>query len=313
MKKLILLFITLITFSENRYISNENMKKIKIYNNKTERKDKKVVKQVEKVYEILNVQNIVENEILKLDGTFDVKIKKVGDKYILHGEKNNISKFKYTVYSIDKIKKQIIIKMNVVDTSISLFDRLGLDLKLEENKSDNLIGKFLDNKLSLSNLLNLGGSKLGIDLEALKQSGDIYIKSFPSITVLDNSEGEIRITDELFFKASEKKLQSSEAGLIFKIKPRIITKGYKEYVELEIYSEISSFKSEKVRSKNILNTKVLVKNKSNTFISSVGRESKSLNISSPSIPIFSTLFRKKNKNKEKRNIYVEIEVEILNE
>ncbi|CAM3193101.1 hypothetical protein [Streptobacillus ratti] len=312
MKKLFLFF-TLLTFSENRYISNENMKKIKLYNEKKVERKNKVVKQAEEVYEILKIQNISENEILKLDGTFDVKIKKVGEKYILSGEKKNISKLKLMIYSIDKIKKQVIIKMNVIDTSISLFDRFGLNLKLEENKNDDLVAKFLENKLSLSNLLNLGGSKLGLDVEALKQSGDMYIKSFPSIMVLDNSEGEIRITDELFFKASEKKIQSSEAGLIFKIKPRIITKGYKEFVELEIYSEMSSFKSEKVRSKNILNTKVLLKNRSNTFISTVGRESKSINVSSPSIPIFSTLFRKKSKNKEKRNIYVEVEVEILNE
>ncbi|ACZ00731.1 type II secretion pathway component PulD-like protein [Streptobacillus moniliformis] len=312
MKKL-LIFLTLLTFSDNKYISNENMKKIKIYNEKKVEIKNKEVKKVEEVYEILKIQNIPENEILKLDGSFGVKIRKVGDKYILSGEKKNISKLKHIIYSIDKIKKQIIIKMNVIDTSISFFDRFGLNLKLEENKNDGLVAKFLENKLSLSNLLNLGGAKLGLDIEALKQSGDMYIKSFPSIMVLDNSEGEMRITDELSFKVSEKKVQTSEAGLIFKIKPRIVTKGYKEFVELEIYSEISSFKSEKVRSKNILNTKVLLKDKTSTFISGVGRESKSINISNPSIPIFSTLFRKKSKNKEKRNIYVEVEVEILNE
>lgn len=322
MRKIIILLFSILAFSEKKYIAEENMKKIRFYQeNKTENKSntnnkaevKVEKKKKEDEYEIISIQHIDESEILKLNNMYNVEIKKVGDKYIFIGRAENIKKVKDIVYNIDRIKRQVIVKMNIIDTSLSLFDRLGFNVRIEENKGENLVSKFLDNKLSLTNLLNFGGSSLGIDLDSLKQSGDIYIKSFPSLIVLDNNIGEIKVTDELYFLGTEKSIQSSEAGLVFRIKPRIITKGYKEYVELEIYSEISSFKTEKVRSKNILNTKVLLKNKTNTFISNIGRESKSLEISSPGLPIFSTIFRKKNKNKEKRNIYVEVEVEILNE
>ncbi|CAM3175822.1 hypothetical protein STFE110948_05370 [Streptobacillus felis] len=310
-----LLFNNLVSFSEKKYISEENLKKIRLYNEEKVVKNKEVNTEVIKkpVHEVINIQNIEESEVLKLNGTYGVDIKKVGEKYLLMGEKDNISKFKEIVFNLDKIKRQVVVKLNVIDTSFSLFDRLGLNIKLEENKNDNMVGEFLNNKLSLANLLNFGGNKLGLDIESLKQNGDIYINTFPVLKVMNGSEGEIKLTDEYFYVMKDKKMESTEAGIIFRIKPNIITKGYKEYVELDMYSEISSFKGEKFRNKNILNTKILVKNKSCTFVSNVNRESKSIETTSPNIPIFSTIFKKRYKSREKRNVYFEVEVEILNE
>lgn len=266
------------------------------------------VKNKEKNIETYLVQNIDINEVItSLNGLYNVEVKKVGNELVLIGKKEDIKNLKNLLLKIDRKKRQILIKANIIETSSNLFDRLGFNWKLNEKKVD----------ISLSNIFNLGGNFLGVDIDALKESGDIKIMSTPYIHVIDGKEGELKITEELSLSnGKENKPYFYEAGLIFIVKPKIILKGYKEYIDIDIYSEMSNFKSNgKSKLKNIIKTNFLVRNNSSIFVGGINQESNKKSLSKTpflgEIPIFGTFFRKKNNIKEKRDLYIEIEVSIV--
>ena len=149
----------------------------------------------------------------------------------------------------------------------------------------------MDGKLSLANLFNVGGYFFGVDIDALKEKGDIMVKSVPALTIIEGSDGEIKITSEMILgtrKNKEEKYTNYEAGMIVKIHPKIRMRSF--------------------------NTNLMVKNKGSMFIG--GLNEKSVKRSEDGvkylsdIPLFGNLFRKRNNTKEKRDIYLEVEASI---
>ena len=335
MKKLyiinIIYFLSLLTFSNNKYVSDEEISKLKyipIENTvktkiiKKENNKKEEKKKSDDIYiSTVKVFNIEPKELVSsLSGINGAKIKNVENSIIVSGKKNEVFSILELIHKLDKKKRQVLVKVNIIETSSNLFDRIGLNWKLSKENKDSNILSFLDGKLSLGNLFNLGGNFFGVDIDALKEKGEISIKSTPALNIVEGSDGEIKITSEMILglkKRKEEKYTNYEAGMIIKINPRIRKRSFNEYIELQIYTEISNFKlfgNDKGKEKNVFSTNVIVKDRGSIFIG--GLNEKNVKKSEEGvkylsdIPVFCNLFRKRNTTKEKRNIYIEVEASI---
>ena len=176
-------------------------------------------------------------------------------------------------------------------------------------------------------LANDGLTQSGID--ALKENGDIKIEAMPVLLILEGSEGELRVTEEVIVGEKKSTIKDTEyiepvfaeAGVVFKIKPEIRGFGDSQEIILYIDSEISNFKlssnfnaDQGAKQKNKINSIVSFKNGTSVFIGglkqNVQKDSEKRVPVLSKIPILGSLFRYKRKNKEIRDIYIEIEGEI---
>lgn len=333
MKKLyIIYFLALLTFSKNKYVSDEEISKLKyipiessvktkvINKGKNEKKEEN--KKNDDVYiSTVKVFNIEAKDVVSsLSGINNTKIKNIENSIIISGKKNEVFNILELVHKLDKKKRQILVKINIIETSSNLFDRIGFNWKIGNENQDSNILSFLDGKLSLANLFNLGGNFLGVDIDALKEKGEIIIKSTPALNIVEGSDGEIKITSEMILglnKKKEEKYTNYEAGMIIKINPRIRKRSFNEYIDLQIYTEMSNFKlfgNDRGKEKNVFNTNVMVKNNGSIFIG--GLNERNIKKSEDGvkylsdIPVFGNLFKRRNTTKEKRDIYIEVEASI---
>ena len=333
MKKLyIIYFLALLTFSKNKYVSDEEISKLKyipiessiktkaINKGKNEKKEEN--KKNDDVYiSTVKVFNIEAKDVVSsLSGINNTKIKNVENSIIISGKKNEVFNILELVHKLDKKKRQILVKINIIETSSNLFDRIGFNWKISNENQDSNILSFLDGKLSLANLFNLGGNFLGVDIDALKEKGEIIVKSTPALNIVEGSDGEIKITSEMILglnKKKEEKYTNYEAGMIIKINPRIRKRSFNEYIDLQIYTEMSNFKlfgNDRGKEKNVFNTNVMVKNNGSIFIG--GLNERNIKKSEDGvkylsdIPVFGNLFKRRNTTKEKRDIYIEVEASI---
>ena len=333
MKKLyIIYFLALLTFSKNKYVSDEEISKLKyipiessvktkvINKGKNEKKEEN--KKNDDVYiSTVKVFNIEAKDVVSsLSGINNTKIKNIENSIIISGKKNEVFNILELVHKLDKKKRQILVKINIIETSSNLFDRIGFNWKISNENQDSNILSFLDGKLSLANLFNLGGNFLGVDIDALKEKGEIIIKSTPALNIVEGSDGEIKITSEMILglnKKKEEKYTNYEAGMIIKINPRIRKRSFNEYIDLQIYTEMSNFKlfgNDRGKEKNVFNTNVMVKNNGSIFIG--GLNERNIKKSEDGvkylsdIPVFGNLFKRRNTTKEKRDIYIEVEASI---
>lgn len=333
MKKLyIIYFITFLSFSSSKYVADKEISKLKYIpvdnTNKSKVVNKNVVikkeenKKIDDIYvSTVKIFNIDTKELVSsLDGVNGAKVKSVDNSVVISGKKSEVFSILELIHKLDKKKRQVLVKINIIETSSNLFDRVGFNWRLGKDSKDANSLSFLDGKLSLANLFNVGGYFFGVDIDALKEKGDIMVKSVPALTIIEGSDGEIKITSEMILgtrKNKEEKYTNYEAGMIVKIHPKIRMRSFNEYIDLQIYTEMSNFKlfgNEKGKVKNIFNTNLMVKNKGSMFIG--GLNEKSVKRSEDGvkylsdIPLFGNLFRKRNNTKEKRDIYLEVEASI---
>ena len=286
--------------------------------------------------ESIRLVNIDTSELIpKLKDINTSKITGLGKELILKGTMEEINELKYIIEKFDRPKKQIQIKATIIDTSDNLFERLGVDFsagKNNYNKASDFLSSFIDGNLSLSGLLKTGGNFLGINIDALKENGDIKIEAMPVLLILEGSEGELRVTEEVIVGEKKSTIKDTEyiepvfaeAGVVFKIKPEIRGFGDSQEIILYIDSEISNFKlssnfnaDQGAKQKNKINSIVSFKNGTSVFIGglkqNVQKDSEKRVPVLSKIPILGSLFRYKRKNKEIRDIYIEIEGEIQTE
>ena len=256
----------------------------------------------------------------------------INKEIIIKGSKKEIEEVKYIISNLDKSKRQIKIKATIVDTSDNLFERLGINFNAGNNQdssSPEFFGSFLNGDLSLTGMISKGSNFLGINVDILKENGDIKIEAMPVLIILEGEEGELRVTEEVI--VGEKKYQNkdeeyvepvfAEAGVVFKIRPEIRDTGRNQEILLHIDSEISNFKlssnfnaDQGAKQKNKINTVIAIKDGGSVFIGglkqNVLKESEKRVPVLSKIPILGALFKYKRKNKEIRDIYIEITGEI---
>ena len=155
----------------------------------------------EKIEEIELEYRDVREVSEKLNGFNDLKLVGIDNKIIISGEEKRIEQIRRIISSLDRPKDQIIIRGTIIDTSSNLFEKLGVDWNINSNSSEsgksNLIGKFLNGEVTFSSIFANGGKFLGIDFNLLRENGDIKIEAMPTLLIMEDEEGELKVTEEV--------------------------------------------------------------------------------------------------------------------
>ena len=304
--------------------STSNNNKNQVQNQVQPVKEKKRTGEIDLEYR--NSKDITE----KLNGFFGFEVIGIDNKIIFNGDESKIEEMRRIIKSLDKEKEQVIIKGTIIDTSSNLFERLGIDWSINSNNSnatkDNLVAKFLNGEVSIASIFSKGGRFLGIDFNLLKENGDIRIEAMPTLMIMENEEGELKVTEEVL--VGEKKTTKndteyvepifSEAGIVFKINPEIRRINGVKKILLKIDTEISNFKltssynaSSGAKQKNQTKTTITLNNGGSTFIGGLKQDVSKETIRRvpvlSKIPIIGPLFKYRRNNREVRDIYIEIE------
>ena len=307
--------------------NNTKTEKTEEKNNGKETPQKTVNEKIGEVeLEYRDVKEISE----KLDGLSGFKMVGIDNKVILHGDEKKMEEVRRIIKDLDKPKEQIIIKGRIIDTSSNLFERLGVDWTASSDNQtpskSSLIAKFLNGEVSIGSIFSSGGKFLGVDFNLLRENGDIKIEAMPTLMIMENEEGELKVTEEVI--VGEKKITKnnedyiepifSEAGIVFKILPEIRKVGNEKKILLKIDTEISNFKltsnysaTSGAKQKNQTKTIITLNDGGSTFIGglkqNVNKETVRKVPILSAIPIIGPLFKYKRKNNEIRDIYIEIE------
>ena len=310
--------------SANKKEENKNKEKNQNQVQQTVKEIKKKTGEVDLEYR--NGKDITE----ALNGFFGFEVIGIDNKVIFSGDENKIEEMKKIIKSLDKEKEQVIIKGTIIDTSSNLFERLGIDWSINSDNAgankDNLVAKFLNGEVSIASIFSKGGKFLGIDFNLLKENGDIRIEAMPTLMIMENEEGELKVTEEVL--VGEKKTTKndteyvepifSEAGIVFKINPEIRRINGVKKILLKIDTEISNFRltssynaSSGAKQKNQTKTTITLNNGSSTFIGGLKQDVSKETIRRvpvlSKIPIIGPLFKYRRNNREVRDIYIEIE------
>ena len=307
--------------------STSNNNKNQVQNQVQPVKEKKRTGEIDLEYR--NSKDITE----KLNGFFGFEVIGIDNKVIFNGDESKIEEMRRIIKSLDKEKEQVIIKGTIIDTSSNLFERLGIDWSINSDNAnatkDNLVAKFLNGEVSIASIFSKGGRFLGIDFNLLKENGDIRIEAMPTLMIMENEEGELKVTEEVL--VGEKKITKkdteyvepifSEAGIVFKINPEIRKINGIKKILLKIDTEISNFKltssynaSSGAKQKNQTKTTITLNNGGSTFIGGLKQDVSKETIRRvpvlSKIPIVGPLFKYRRTNRELRDIYIEIEAVI---
>ena len=307
--------------------STSNNNKNQVQNQVQPVKEKKRTGEIDLEYR--NVKDITE----KLNGFFGFEVIGIDNKIIFNGDESKIEEMRRIIKSLDKEKDQVIIKGTIIDTSSNLFERLGIDWSINSDNAnatkDNLVAKFLNGEVSIASIFSTGGKFLGIDFNLLKENGDIRIEAMPTLMIMENEEGELKVTEEVLVgekKTTKKDTEYvepifSEAGIVFKINPEIRKINGIKKILLKIDTEISNFKltssynaSSGAKQKNQTKTTITLNNGGSTFIGGLKQDVSKETIRRvpvlSKIPIVGPLFKYRRTNRELRDIYIEIEAVI---
>ena len=269
---------------------------------------------------VYKLKNKVANDVIPvLMGINNVKVKGIDDFLILSGKQKDVEDIKDLIEQIDIMKKQVLVKLNIIDTSKNLFDRIGFNWKFNSNFSIiGAVSDFLAGNLSFTNLLRNSSKIFDVNIDALKEKGEIVLKSSPNILVVDGNKGMFKVTDEtvLIVKGDKKEnAMSREAGIILEVLPKIKQNLDTNYVEVKIKAEISNFKSRETKKQNVIETVVNVEDKKSIFIGGttnlVTDKTTSKTPILGDIPIIGSLFKYKSKANVQREVYMELEVGII--
>ena len=307
--------------------STSNNNKNQVQNQVQPVKEKKRTGEIDLEYR--NSKDITE----KLNGFFGFEVIGIDNKVIFNGDESKIEEMRRIIKSLDKEKEQVIIKGTIIDTSSNLFERLGIDWSINSDNAnatkDNLVAEFLNGEVSIASIFSKGGRFLGIDFNLLKENGDIRIEAMPTLMIMENEEGELKVTEEVL--VGEKKITKkdteyvepifSEAGIVFKINPEIRKINGIKKILLKIDTEISNFKltssynaSSGAKQKNQTKTTITLNNGGSTFIGGLKQDVSKETIRRvpvlSKIPIVGPLFKYRRTNRELRDIYIEIEAVI---
>ena len=308
--------------------SNTKTEKSEEKNNNKETTPQKTVN--EKIGEVELEYRDVKEISEKLDGLSGFKIVGIDNKVILHGDEKKMEEVRRIIKDLDRPKEQVIIKGRIIDTSSNLFERLGVDWSASTDNQTpaktSLIAKFLNGEVSIGSIFSSGGKFLGVDFNLLRENGDIKIEAMPTLMIMENEEGELKVTEEVI--VGEKKITKnnedyiepifSEAGIVFRILPEIKKIKNEKKILLKIDTEISNFKltsnysaTSGAKQKNQTKTIISLDDGGSTFIGglkqNVNKETLRKVPFLSAIPIIGPLFKYKRKNHEVRDIYIEIE------
>lgn len=258
-----------------------------------------------KIYETIYLKRSsskeIDDVIKKLNK--DILITSYEDKIILYGNKSDIEKIKSIIDKLDTYKKEIEIRINIIDMSNNLLDRIGAKWRINTDDMLSLVAR--------EGIIGLFDA-LDINISALKENGELSYKSMPSIKVIDGDRATLKLTQESIFKNSKSSMITREAGLILNVEPKITKKG----ILTKINIEFSNFADDLIKNQNLIDTTILLLNSEKKIIASSKNSYTDQKYNKTPVlsdfPFIGSLFKYKTKTNTQREVYIEIEA-IINE
>ncbi|MBC2856320.1 MAG: hypothetical protein RR191_06075 [Cetobacterium sp.] len=273
---------------------------------------------------------------------------------IIRGNYKEVVVAKKLLASLDKEYRQARVEAQILDVTDNLFQNIGIKWFYSENGSKNSglevgvlentiiegIGEVYSSGIKLVRKYNGGNDVLGLGIDLLQGTQDLYVSALPTLIIMNNKIGEFKMTEEVIVGESQDENEESgrvfstplfkEAGIILKVLPKIKDKNS---IELTIWLEVSDFKLNKPlknhESENggtfnsnggskisrSLNTNVTVRNNETIFIGGLKRTiEQNLKSQVPflgDIPYLGVFFKSKSVKKQITDLYIKLNVEVL--
>ena len=243
-----------------------------------------------------------------------------------------------TINQLDAVPLQVMINAVIAQITLTDSNKFGVDwTRVASNSAVKPISTDTSTGYLPSSLGGLMFSKSFIDgaaqvdatLQAISVNNEVELLARPSLTVINNQEGEIQIGSQVPVQqgqslgtagVSTTNIQYRDTGIVLSITPQINSDGI---VNLSIRQELSSVESgaEGVNNNPIfnnqeINTTVVVRDGENVVLGGlIQTDVESLNTGVPvlnRVPVFGNLFSYRQQATQRRELFIVLRPEIVN-
>ena len=243
-----------------------------------------------------------------------------------------------TINQLDAVPLQVMINAVIAQVTLTDATRFGVDwsrvaANAPTDISTNTSTSFLPNS-GLGGLLFTksfvdGAARVEATLEAIATNNEVQLLARPSLTVVNNMEGEIKIGSKVPVRSGSTTTQSgdniissiqyTDTGIVLLITPRINNDGV---VNLTITQSLSSIQETSgvdgnpIFDNQEITTSVVVRNNENVVLGGLIQSNDSnLNTGVPGlnrIPVLGKLFSYQQDNMERKELFIVLRPEIVN-
>ncbi len=244
-----------------------------------------------------------------------------------------------TINQLDAVPLQVMINAVIAQITLTDANKFGVDWSrvaansAVDNISTNTSTAFLPGGglggLMFSKAFIDGASQVDATLEAISTNNDVQLLARPSLTVINNQEGEIQIGSQVPFEQGESiasggisttNIGYRDTGIVLSITPQINNDGI---VNLIIRQELSSVNNSAagvngnpVFDNQEINTTVVVRDGENVVLGGlIQTDTENLNTGVPGlnrVPVLGKLFSYQQETTERRELFIVLRPEIIN-
>lgn len=244
-----------------------------------------------------------------------------------------------TINQLDAVPLQVMINAVIAQITLTDATEFGVDWsRVAANSSVNTLSTntstdFLPGGglggLMFSKSFIDGAAQVDATLEAISTNNEVQLLARPSLTVVDNQEGEIQIGSQVPFEQGESiatggiattNIGYRDTGIVLSITPQINNDGI---VNLIIRQELSSVNNSAagvngnpIFDNQEINTVVVVRNGENVVLGGlIQTDTENLNTGIPGlnrVPILGKLFSYRQDKVERRELFIVLRPEIIN-
>lgn len=244
-----------------------------------------------------------------------------------------------TINQLDAVPLQVMINAVIAQITLTDATEFGVDWSrvaanssvntLSTNTSTNFLPGGGVGGLMFSKSFIDGAAQVDATLEAISTNNEVQLLARPSLTVVDNQEGEIQIGSQVPFEQGESiasggiattNIGYRDTGIVLSITPQINNDGI---VNLIIRQELSSVNNSAagvngnpIFDNQEINTTVVVRNGENVVLGGlIQTDTENLNTGIPGlnrVPILGKLFSYRQDKVERRELFIVLRPEIIN-
>lgn len=243
-----------------------------------------------------------------------------------------------TINQLDAVPLQVMINAVIAQITLTDATEFGVDWsRIAANRSVNTIstdtsteflpgggiGGLLFNKSFID-----GAAQVDATLEAISTNNEVQLLARPSLTVVDNQEGEIQIGSQVPFEQGESiasggiattNIGYRDTGIVLSITPQINNDGIVNLIirqELSSVNQTAGVNGNPVFDNQEINTTVVVRNGENVVLGGlIQTDTENLNTGVPGlnrIPVLGKLFSYQQESVERRELFIVLRPEIIN-
>lgn len=243
-----------------------------------------------------------------------------------------------TINQLDAVPLQVMINAVIAQITLTDATEFGVDWsRIAANRSVNTIstdtsteflpgggiGGLLFNKSFID-----GAAQVDATLEAISTNNEVQLLARPSLTVVDNQEGEIQIGSQVPFEQGESiasggiattNIGYRDTGIVLSITPQINNDGIVNLIirqELSSVNQTAGVNGNPVFDNQEINTTVVVRNGENVVLGGlIQTDTENLNTGVPGlnrIPVLGKLFSYQQESLERKELFIVLRPEIIN-